>query len=137
MTEALPLSVSYLNFCPGIAADFQKKFSGRNCEAVNEVWGKVMFLHLSEILFTGGGGVCPIACRNTPAPWTHPTLDTQMPPWNTPPWTHKCPPDTPLGYYGCFCLHRQYSNQTTDILPLFSMQKISTFREDIQFLEQI
>ena len=28
----------------------------------NEVWGKVMFLHLSVILFTGGGG-CILACN--------------------------------------------------------------------------
>ena len=26
----------------------------------NEVWGKVMFLHLSVILFTGGGGSAPL-----------------------------------------------------------------------------
>ena len=94
-----------------------------------------------------------------------------LPPGHTPPWTHKCPHDTPLGnpldtplletpdtplsdtmvngqqaggthptgMHTCwsFCLHRQYSNQTTDILPLFSMQKIRTFREHIQFLDQI
>ena len=29
-------------------------------------WGKVMFLHVSVILFTGGG-VCPIACWDTPS----------------------------------------------------------------------
>ena len=35
-------------------------------------WGKVMFLHVSVILFTGGGGgggtVCPTACWDTPPP---------------------------------------------------------------------
>ena len=30
------------------------------------LWGMVMFLHVSVILFTGG--VCPIACWDTPPP---------------------------------------------------------------------
>ena len=39
-------------------------------------WGKVMFLHVSVILFTG---VCPIACWDTP-PWEQtPTLWTRHP----------------------------------------------------------
>ena len=32
----------------------------RSLQPTNEVWGKVMFLHLSVILFTRS--VCPIAC---------------------------------------------------------------------------
>ena len=34
----------------------------------NEVWGKVIFLHLSVILFTVGGGVCLSACWDTHPP---------------------------------------------------------------------
>ena len=46
-------------------------------------WGKVMFLHVSVILFTGG--VCPIACwdTHTPSPLTkgrHPPPREQTPP---------------------------------------------------------
>ena len=62
-----------------------------------EVWGKVMFLHLSVILFTGGGGaVCPISCWDThPLEQTSPrqTLPGHTSPWtdtpwaDTPPWT--------------------------------------------------
>ena len=33
--------------------------------AANEVWGKVMFLHLCVILFTGEEGVCPTPHRQT------------------------------------------------------------------------
>ena len=51
----------------------------------NEVWGKVIFLHLSVILFTEG--ICPIAC------W-----DTQLTPrtrgWY-PPWTRGRHPPRP------------------------------------------
>ena len=36
----------------------------------NEVWGKVIFLHLSVILFTGG--VCLSACWDTPRDHAHP-----------------------------------------------------------------
>ena len=32
-------------------------FSAEYLPPANEVWGKVMFLHLPVILFTGGGGV--------------------------------------------------------------------------------
>ena len=44
----------------------------------NEVWGKVMLLHLSVTLFTG---VCPIACWDTPPRHTSPR---QIPPGQTP-----------------------------------------------------
>ena len=47
----------------------------------NEVWGKVMFLHLSVILFMAEC-VCPIACWDTPAPpqgrHTHFWVDTLL-----------------------------------------------------------
>ena len=49
----------------------------------NSSWGKVMFLHLSVILFTGGGVFLqPVA--DTPSP----RADT---PWQTPPWTDTPP----------------------------------------------
>ena len=53
-------------------------------------WGKVMFLHVSVILFTRGGGVCPIACWDTPP----------EPEAGTPPQTrgrHPPRPGTPPG----------------------------------------
>ena len=51
----------------------------------NEVWDKVIFLHLFVILFTGGGGVCLSACWDTtPRTLHHPPT---MPPrtMNPPP----------------------------------------------------
>ena len=33
----------------------------------NEVWGKVIFLHLSVILFTGGGGIPACIASGIPA----------------------------------------------------------------------
>ena len=39
----------------------------------NEVWGKVMSLQLSLILFTGGGGVHPPPEMSTEAGGTNPT----------------------------------------------------------------
>ena len=38
---------------------------GENYYRPQRSWGKVMFLHVSVILFTGGWGVCPIACWDT------------------------------------------------------------------------
>ena len=43
----------------------------------NEVWGKVIFLHLSVILFTGGGGV---SGQVPPGRYTHPPAGTPLPP---------------------------------------------------------
>ena len=48
--------------------------------------GKVMFLHLSVILSTGGG-VCPSACWDTP--------HGQTPPWADTPWANTPRADTP------------------------------------------
>ena len=53
------LSQSKLN---SVVVDVGKKYL--NLQVItflppaNEVWGKVMFLHLCVILFTGGGGLC-------------------------------------------------------------------------------
>ena len=73
----------------------------------NEVVAKVIFLHLSVILFTGWEGVCLSACWDTPPdqtppPWirlhppdqadTTPPLD-QTPPPTTPRTRHHHPPD--------------------------------------------
>ena len=41
-------------------------------------WGKVMFLHVSVILFTGG--VCPIACWDTHTPIPPRTRGRHLPP---------------------------------------------------------
>ena len=49
----------------------------------NEVWDKVMFLHMSVILFTGGG-VFLTEPPWTEAPWTK-TLRTETPPGQNPP----------------------------------------------------
>ena len=54
-------------------------------------WGKVMFLHVAVILFTGGG--CPIACWDTP-PKTrgrHPPDQRQAPQEQTSPWDQAPP----------------------------------------------
>ena len=52
-----------------------------------EVWGKVMFLHLCVILFTGGGRSVQPPCRQTWGGWTDPTVQTPLdadPPVQTP-----------------------------------------------------
>ena len=46
--------------------------------------GKVMFLHLSVILFTGGGGVCRTPSRQTPSQADTPLLGKHTPPRQTP-----------------------------------------------------
>ena len=63
----------------------------------NKVWGKVIFLHLSVILFTGGGSVMmpiPVIDSTTPFPQTappprpHPGQHHPSPSWTTlPSWT--------------------------------------------------
>ena len=63
-----------------------------------EVWGKVMFLHLCVILFTGGG-VSPTAPRCRP-PWmqTSPPPGFGRPPGCRPPGSGRPPQmQTPLG----------------------------------------
>ena len=45
-------------------------------------WGKVMFLHLSVILFTGEG-VCLSACWDTTPPWKHTPQKAPPPPGST------------------------------------------------------
>ena len=55
--------------------------------------GKVMFLHLSVILFTGGGGWLPLVWGCVSA-----TLWADTPRWADPPWQTPPPPDRhPLG----------------------------------------
>ena len=65
--------------------------------------GKVMFLHLSVILFTGGGGVCQIPSRRHPPPGqTHPWADTL--PGQTPIQQTATAADGmhPTGMHSCF-----------------------------------
>ena len=67
----------------------------------NEVWGKVMFLHLSVILFTGeccvfqhatgGGGVVSASGPGGVHPQGHTHTPGQTPPW-TYTHTHPGPP---------------------------------------------
>ena len=66
----------------------------------NEVVAKVIFLHLSAILFTGG--VCLSACWDTTTQSRHPSR-ADTPPEQTPPWSrhppgsrHTPPEQTPL-----------------------------------------
>ena len=70
----------------------------------NEVVAKVIFLHLSVILFTVGEGVCLSACWDTPQIRHHPLDQTPPPPdqadttppqtrHHHPPWTRHHPPD--------------------------------------------
>ena len=50
----------------------------------NEVWGKVIFLHLSVILFTVGGGVCLSVCWDThPPPGPDPPPRAECMLWDT------------------------------------------------------
>ena len=58
----------------------------------NEVWGKVMFLHLSVILFKGWGQVVYTLGRH--APDRHHSLG-RHPPGQTPPWPDNPQTDTP------------------------------------------
>ena len=44
---------NYRNIRSEVSSDSQLRFF---LPPVNEVWSQVMFLHLSVILFTGGGG---------------------------------------------------------------------------------
>ena len=58
----------------------------------NEVWGKVIFLHLFVILFTGGGVPDQV---HTPGPGTHPSPRDQVHPHlgpGTPPQDQVHPP---------------------------------------------
>ena len=66
----------------------------------NEVWGKVMFLHLCVILCTGEEGVYPTppGCRpprvrQIPQGWADPPGVGQTPGWADPPWMQ-----TPRGW---------------------------------------
>ena len=66
--------------------------------SANEVWGKVMFLHLSVNLFTRWGGVCPIAYWDTHTPWAdtpppqaHTPLADTPPPGRQPSWADPPP----------------------------------------------
>ena len=90
----------------------------------NEVWGKVIFLHLFVILFTGGGSTqagaaprpryqvhpragTPPRTRYTPGQVRYTPLGTRYTPWaGTPPLGRYCPrqvhplgPGTPPGRY--------------------------------------
>ena len=54
----------------------------------NELWGKVMFLHLCVILFTEGEGVCP----TLPGCWLdRPPMDADSPGCGRPPRVGKTP----------------------------------------------
>ena len=67
-------------------------FTGRN-----EVVAKVMFLHVSVILLTGGVSGQPPGTRQTPPGPGRPPGTSQTPPWDqadTPPWDQA---DTPPG----------------------------------------
>ena len=66
--------------------------------AANEVWGKVIFLHLFVILFTGGGSTwagTPPGTRYTPLGLGTPPRPGNPPGPGTPPR-----PGTPPGRYG-------------------------------------
>ena len=58
----------------------------------NEVWGKVIFLHLSVILFTGGLPQCMLGYHQPPHPQDHALPRTRHPPGPGTPWTMQ-----PLG----------------------------------------
>ena len=60
--------------------------------AATKLWPRVIFLHLSVILFTGG--VCLSACWDTPQPGRHPPRDQADPPdqADTPPGIRQTSP---------------------------------------------
>ena len=70
----------------------------------NEVWGKVIFLHLFVILFTGG--VCLSACWDTTTPLEQTPLQDQAPPQEQTspradtPWSRHPPGAEHAGRYG-------------------------------------
>ena len=49
----------------GLEGDTNRKY----LPPANEVWGRVIFLHLCVILFLSGRGVCPTPWKPTPLPW--------------------------------------------------------------------
>ena len=83
-----------------------------NLPPANEVWGKVMILHLSVILFIWDEGLFPIACWDTPpgqTPCPRQTPLRQTPPRQTPPSdTTGCGQQVggthPTGMHTCFSL---------------------------------
>ena len=89
--------------------------------------GKVMFLHLSVILSTGGG-VCPSACWDTP--------HGQTPPWADTPWAnvtnadrqllHCClqPSDELVLFQPCLSKHTLMKHQTKQGSEMFVFTEI-------------
>ena len=71
------------------------RFCTQNPARPNALCGKVMFLHLSVILFIGGGGVL-----QTPPRWTPPPQDTATAADGThPTWMHSCYQDVQCFIY--------------------------------------
>ena len=87
-----------LSLSPGSRPSEQLKTAGSNfciyLPPANEVWGKVIFLHLFVILFTGGG-VCLSACWDTPPGPPPPGPATSPPGTSPPPGSRHPPPGTP------------------------------------------
>ena len=65
-------------------------------------WGKVMFLHVSVILFTGGGGVCPLHAGIRPLGSDTPRADPSRTrhPLSRPPRSRHPPSTVHAGRYG-------------------------------------
>ena len=78
--------------CNGLGKDMQGLLP-----PANEVWGKVMFLHLCVILFTGGG-VCP-----TPSGCRPPGLGRPHQGWanSPPPYGQQAGGTHPTGMHTC------------------------------------
>ena len=97
-----------------------------------KLWGKVMFLHLSVILFTGGP-VCLIACWDTHTPLGRPPQATPHPADTLRADTSlaKHPPGRhPPGYYGIWSTSGQYASylNTYSLNCRFSMALIIDFK---------
>ena len=86
------------------------KIVGEIITGRNEVLAKVIFLHLSVILFTGGSGKeTPRLDGGTPPPpsWMEeplPRLDGEPPPagWRNPPRMENPPPRSTIGRYASY-----------------------------------
>ena len=116
----------------------------------NEVWGKVIFLHLSVILFTGG--ICLSTCWDAPSPGPgrHPPRTIQTPPQDqtdTPPgpgrhphqcracWEIRSTRGWYASYWNAFLFHLYFQAAMAD--SSYSEQaSFDTSKYTLQFFER-
>ena len=89
----VPNDTTYVNGINNHYRPQTKLREGDVFTAANEVWGKVIFLHLFVILFTGGGGSASVHAGRSPRR-RHPPPRRRPPRGGTPP--RRYPPGTEL-----------------------------------------